>query len=649
MIDQLLDALVRSKNEAADDVLLEALRIGSESERDVVLSALLRRQTTRSLGGVVGRFDSLSEPLQRRILENIKTLFHAIGECGRSGDPTLRLAAMKLIALGRLGKLAYVLSENLHSSDEKLSKAAIEAMVALARWVSTETRTLQRPPDAPANGESPADKPTPQDRADAYKRLIEQRPEIEAAVYRAMDLHRGRHGVDLLRAAMLLADWPGSKTLAILQTTKHGGQSTMVRRLQQTPASEHVEAFLLGATHGQLRSHFGVVFSNIDEAPVLDALLRKTHWLRDHQLQLCMHQVTRGQWWSDAELTRDLERRTPADGSKIAEWVAVSGVHDVVQDERLERLRQHANDDLPARLRLLRVAIRRKRGGATGFLQSFLADPDERLVRMAAREIARRRSHDYESILLQNLSAAPDSVRRVISRAIGQAGFEHFWDRYDRLPKATRKQAGKAMFKILPDALQRLQRKLAGGPLDQRLKAMQVTMELGLGEALKTTLIQLAADPNARLRSKAVTALGGVPGVAPDVLVDRLLQDGDPRVRANTIEVVEQRRDPQFLPLLAQRARDGGNRERANAIKALHSMKLGTAGVQLMEMLRDPRAEHRISAMWAMRQIGWWQLLGEVGRMARQDGDLKVRRYALNVLRGVAELAKAQQQVSQAS
>ena len=60
-------------------------------------------------------------------------------------------------------------------------------------------------------------------------------------------------------------------------------------------------------------------------------------------------------------------------------------------------------------------------------------------------------------------------------------------------------------------------------------------------------------------------------------------------------------------------------------------------------MLRDPRSEHRISAMWALRQIGWWQLLGEVGRLARSDADLRVRRYALSVLRSIADLAQAGQ------
>ena len=658
MITRLFHALTQSKNEAADAVLVEALRLGVEREQEPVLTALLKRRTVRGLSGVVAHYDKLPAALQLRVLREIKLFHPALRECGRSSDAALRAAAMRLIALGRQGKLAYVLSENLHERDEALSKAAVEGMVALARWAATETRKLQSGQwsvvsgqssgedggdgGGDATGHTPAAGHSPT--AASYQQLLEQRPEIEAAVARAMDVHRGRHGQDLLRAAMLLCDSPGSRTLAILRTAKHGGQSVMVRRLQQPPASEHAEAFLLAASHGQLRSHFGVAFGHIDEAPVLDALLRKTHWLKDHQLQLCLHQVARGAWCGgDAELRRDVERRTPANAALVGEWVAASGLHDVVQDERLDVLRQHAAGDFGARLRLLRVAAGRRRGASTALLQRFLADPDERLVRMAAREIVRRHPPDTDNILLQLMTTAGDSVRRVISRAIGQAGFEHFWARFERLPKATRKQAGRAMLKILPDATQRLHRRLASGPADERLRAMQMTQELGLAEAMREPLLALCTDPNPKLRSKAVLLVGALPSVPAEALVDRLLHDGDARVRANTIEVLESKRDVQFLPVLAARARASSSRERANAIKALNSMKVGAASNQLALMLRDERPEHRISALWTLRQIGWWNLLGEVGQIARADANPKVRRYALGVLRNVAELAREQQ------
>jgi len=60
-------------------------------------------------------------------------------------------------------------------------------------------------------------------------------------------------------------------------------------------------------------------------------------------------------------------------------------------------------------------------------------------------------------------------------------------------------------------------------------------------------------------------------------------------------------------------------------------------------MLRDERSEHRISAMWALKQTGWWQLIGEVGRLAKADENIRVRRYALGLLKGIAELAGEQE------
>ena len=130
--------------------------------------------------------------------------------------------------------------------------------------------------------------------------------------------------------------------------------------------------------------------------------------------------------------------------------------------------------------------------------------------------------------------------------------------------------------------------------------------------------------------------LGQGSAALPELLIDRVLNDPDERVRANAIEVIDQRHDPQYLPLLSRIARSHHNRERANAIKALHAMRVGTAAPQLIAMLRDPRPEHRISALWALRQVGLWQMLREVARLAKTDSDTRVRRYALGVIRTIA-------------
>jgi HEAT repeat protein len=659
MMKALLDALVASRNEAADDLLLEALAVGNGAEQSAALKALVSRATTRGLGGVIDRYEELNDELKLEILGHIKDFHHALRECGRSDISSRRMAAMRLIALGHQGKLAYVLAENLHANDEQLAAAAVEAMVQLAQWVGSQTHMLQRNGVIPAPGGAGEEAgatvrpaavgagtrldggPVP---SSEYDKLMEQRPEIEAAIARALDVHRGAHGQELIRAAMLLSDSPASKTLSILRIAKHGGQSALVRRMQQPPTAEHVEAFLLGATHGQLRSHFGGVFMHIAEAPVLDALLRKTHWLKDHQLQLCMHQVSRGAWWSEVEMLRDISQRPADDAAKIGDWIAASGMHDVMQDERMVRLREHAAEDFGARLRLLRLAASRKRGSSVTLIRHFLNDKDERLVRLAAREIIRRRPQDFENMLLQLMTNAPDSVRKLVGRTIGHVGFDSYWSRFDQMDPATRQQAGRAMLKLLPDGLQRLGRRLNSGPAEQRVKAIQVVQELALAETMRNELVALCGHPNSRVRSKAVMALGDIraPG-GPDAVLEQALQDADPRVRANAIEVLEHRPNHEYMSVLAQRARSSSNRERANAIKAMHRMKIGTAAPALVEMLRDARSEHRISALWALRQIGIWQLITEVAKLAKQDENLRVRRYAMGVLKAVADVVQTNQ------
>src|ERR1700728_540089 len=99
MHEQLVEVLVTSKNEAADDLLVEGLRLGAEPEQSVILNAIFQRNSVLSLSVVVDRYESLTSRLLNRLLGNIKTMHHALRDCGRSDRPELRQAAMRLIAL----------------------------------------------------------------------------------------------------------------------------------------------------------------------------------------------------------------------------------------------------------------------------------------------------------------------------------------------------------------------------------------------------------------------------------------------------------------------------------------------------------------------------------------------------------------------
>src|SRR5260370_30793514 len=106
MIDRLINALVLSKNGAADDLLLQAAQLGVEPEQRVAVDALMRRKTSASLIGLIRLYDRLPESLQPLIVQHIALFHPALADCRPSDDSALRLSAMRLIALSRHGKLA---------------------------------------------------------------------------------------------------------------------------------------------------------------------------------------------------------------------------------------------------------------------------------------------------------------------------------------------------------------------------------------------------------------------------------------------------------------------------------------------------------------------------------------------------------------
>jgi HEAT repeat protein len=656
-LDQVIAALVQSTNGAADDALLEALKVGTPPEVARALDGLFQRRTTAALNGVVERYADLPAELRPGVLEHLDLLMTAVREVGRDGVSDARLSAIRLVVDARAGQLSHVLSDNLRHADLTVATAAANALVSMAEWVATGVRQLQRSDSADGTEVAAGAGAT-------YEQIVRDRVDIEQAVCRALEVGRDRPGTERLmnevvRAAVLLMDSTASKVMTLLRGPRHSGQAALAKRTSQTPSADGVDAFLLGAAHGGQRTTFANGIARVADAPALDALLRRTHWLKDGALLACMAGVSRGAWWSDAELSRDVSARHGDDAAKVGRWIAASGSADAVQDERLisvrRQLLQAEPNNVAARAELFRVAAGRPNGASTMLITAFLDDPDERLSRLAAREITRRRPADYRSLLMARMGQAAPSVRRVIGRAVGQAGFDQFWANFDNMDATQRRTAGRVLLKMMPDLPGRLNRRLAagGGPgagsVNDRLKALRMAAELGVARQVAPALIRLCGDPSPRVRSKAVALLGDVPTVSLDALVERLLNDPDARVRANAVEVLEGRQGPGkvgtpgFVPTLVSRARSGSNRERANAIRALHRLRMDDVADALTTMLSDPRAEHRVSALWAVKETGLWNLVGRVGQMAKADPNGGVRQYAVGVLRTVSELIRTQQ------
>ena len=668
VIASVYSLLARHKSPAADDLLLDAARLGNDAERAAAVESLLHRATPRGLVGLVELFATLPEALRRRVGESAEVLVGAVARCARSDESATRVAAAGFVAAARSPRLAYLLSDLLRSPVPDVFEAACGAALGLAEWVEATSLDLRA---GRLSGEAASA---------THRSLVELRPTLEEAVARSLETPRGAESEELADAAARLLEARNGPLFDAYRRNAGRGWPRVVARLAH-PADASAAASLLScAGRGVLRGEWPAAVAGIERAGVLDGLLRNTHWLRDPQVAAGAEGAVVGSWVSTLvprrvpPTTADVAPDDAAAGdpddlqaaalevdvvapagtgravetteiAQIGTWLFLGDSPNGATDERVAELLAAAGDDSAAKLSLLRSSDANGEGGASGspsvLASRLLEDGDERVARMAARALARRASSSAEAALLRRAADAPDDLRGVIDRRLGARGFDALWLRYDRLPEPTRRSAGRSLLKLLPAAGDRLRHRLIAGPAAERIRGLWVAGEVGAVVELREAVYACCGHADAKVRSKATLCLGEIVTSVGDeraeARLEAALEDGDARVRANAIEVLQLTGRRDVATLLRARGRLGRNRERANAIKATHTMALGEVDAPLFDMLRDGRDPHRLSAVWAVEQTGRWRLLDEVVRLARADANGLVRRSALATVRRMAE------------
>ena len=607
--------LVAEASPAADEVLLDALAHGDDDERGRVVELMAERAARHpAAGAVLGairRFDRWPATVQKLLAARAGDWLPIVRAAGRAKDAGLRQAAVRFAAASGRAELAHVVAENAVGPGEALTAAAAEALARLADEVL-------------------ADSPT-----DAARREA-----VESAVAEAL---RGRGALlnpKLARTALRLCGRADSKVLAVLDAPRHPGQTALSRRIQEPPQPGTAAATCLAAACHKLGGHFGVsVGQTIDSAAVAD-LARQSHRLKDRRLATAAGRTRRGTFREAGPLAEFL-RHAPQLAPQAAAWVVACGGGGELLMTILERCGRS-----PEARRAVALACRQLApDDARPPLLVLLDDDDPAVAGVAARELARAITDDVHGALMRRLARAQGPLRATLARLVGARGFDGLWGNYDKLDPATRRRAGRALLRLLPDGADHLRRKLdaAGANLPQRMKALRVCEELAATAALGPAVERLAGDVEPRVRSRAVALLGkgGVGGRA----VMRALGDGDGRVRANAVDALRLRivaggpPRPGLAALLDGRASAEGSRERANAAAALCRLDAAAGARRVRQMLADARPGHRLSGVWAARQAGR-PLLNDLAKLAEKEPDPAVRHAAARALRdGVRQAA----------
>lgn len=352
-----------------------------------------------------------------------------------------------------------------------------------------------------------------------------------------------------------------------------------------------------------------------------------------------------------------IERLDARARAGLAEWL------DALQIDRMTRARVLAprlnDDDARVRLSLARF-------GPPTLIEDLAYDPEGAVARSAVLSLSRL-GEPLEAVPAANqpleawigaLGRHPDEAVRVIGQQeLGRAGI-------GTAGPLTACSARAALKRTDPKAKWLIEAIEVGEPAE-RINAIALVRRLGLPashhgvrDALLAAVLAVGPaggleedDERQHVAATALRALSISPGREVSRALEAACQYPAPRVRANAVEALDDRRRRGLIETPAERfielTADTHQRVRANAVRA------GLVGVEskpvlgtkqacetaLRSMLGDERPAHRVSGLWVAGRVlrrgpelslgrRWTELAAVIADMARHDSDPTARARA---------------------
>jgi hypothetical protein len=214
-----------------------------------------------------------------------------------------------------------------------------------------------------------------------------------------------------------------------------------------------------------------------------------------------------------------------------------------------------------------------------------------------------------------------------------QTKWEQYWLHFDELSSSQQTAEAEALRSVGTDLLVPLRLKLNSSLAMDRARALRIVARLGFAHDLEEHIYRLTSDPDAIVRSAAVSLLADLPGGTSQRILRRALEDANDRVQANAVGALDCLDAEGRVELLAEKLESPNSRVRANAVKALLRLEIREAGEALIGMLDDASSAHKLSALWVIERLGLHAVVSRVERLSREDADERVRNRARRVLR----------------
>jgi hypothetical protein len=623
----IIDRLAAVDDVAVDLAMAAALPSADAASAGRLVRALLARRRPEAKVCLIDHFDVLPKAAQDVIVTNVAVLDYALRHAVANDDSKARVNALRIIALRKAYRHAYLVIELLRHPPDELQAQAAKVLLELALALMARQQEDER----------------------LDHEFVQDVQQVRDAVEEGVGIYAHHRQRDVLLALATIGRVSTPRALWHLSNPRHPAARAMAQLISegaQPALREFMPIMLQVPAAGAM---VAAAAARLEWQGGLVRLLPSAHLLLGPALAEPLKNIDAPPALAILPSQQDELAAVPPDPARgLLHWIDALPLS--VGDRLAHLARLRGATDPMTRLGALRRLMAMGDAGATQAgteslpavqggidriaeaIADFCDGSDVQLCRVVIRYLTRRRWEGLPRLLVRLINCDRDEVRALAGEQLGRVGFGRLWEAWPRLKELQRLAAGRALIKIDPLFHQQLAEKLVHADRETRLRALGMIHGLNQGPLFAPAILALARDADERIVASAIRALGSMPSPAAAMVIEQALGHCDSRVRANAVEALVAIGAKEHLPRLWAMARGDDNRPRANAIAALLETNLNDALGMLMAMLGDPRASQRTSALWLVQAAGVLDMARHVAEMSLGDPDHDVRSRARSVI-----------------
>ncbi|MEM1355476.1 MAG: HEAT repeat domain-containing protein [Planctomycetota bacterium] len=610
-IRDLLPVVLSLKSRAIDSALATALQTAEPEELGELGAAVLERGRPSNAETLIVELDRLPEALRHKITERAEELAPAIRKAATRHGHRGAKHALLIIQQAASTRMAYLVTGLIRHSHAEVRDRAGHCLETLAR------RCASTP--------GPADHPHLDADSSAY--LLE-------AVEQAVVLYSNHDHESVLSSMLTLLPRRMPEALEALRRAEHRANAPLCRIIAEAKSPQARAALPLLLPVRPLAEHARAGMQAAVEQNRLEDLLSRGHLFRLPATRRELRRVRQPE-----ALLPNARQLDTAEPYAQRHYPHLLGAMPLEATDRVMHLARLARRPVTqVRLAVLRELLVISRDvvpehkpaveNANDTIATFTNDPEPAIARTALWHLIRCDYAGLPRILADLVNSRHATIRQVAARRLAPMGFAKLWAAWPKLSIERRIAAGRALIKIDPDLHRHLATRLASRDPVNRLRALGIIATLNQGSYFEEVLLELCSSGDPKVVASAIKALGGCTSDRAREVVKIALDHDEPRIRANAIEAMGQTDAADHADRLIKMTGDDAQRPRANAIKALMEMRAQVALPALMRMLHDERADHRVSALWLIDDLGLMQLAKQVAELSITDRDERVKHRA---------------------